>query len=118
MKKLLLIFLLFVVPLQATWAGADAYCQKVQDPFIMLCYDSAQEIHVGANSDEDESTSTTVRANHGVHSCHVCGVPLIGVSHTDSLFPSSNFTYQVVETRHPLAMISHRPERPQWSDVA
>lgn len=117
MQKLLLLFLLFVAPLQATWAGVDAYLSE-HAPFVLVCHDDMQETHVDTTSSDDKSTVNTTSANHGVHSCHICCMPLIVASHINTLLPASNLVHQLVEPRYPLAMINDRPERPQWSDVA
>tara|TARA_R100000306_G_C4381917_1_gene145593 strand:+ start:4258 stop:4611 length:354 start_codon:yes stop_codon:yes gene_type:complete len=117
MKKLLLLFMLVMLPLQSSWAIVGVYCQSEQSLYVTPCYDDAQETLVDASGGEDENTSTTAKADH-VHSCHGYCMPLIGVSHTGTFLPSSSLAHRFIDSRPPLATISERPERPKWSDVA
>lgn len=116
MKKLLLLFMLVMLPLQASWGIVSGYCQPEQTACITPCYYDVQEAFVEASSGDD-NTPTTANAEHDAHSCHVYCMSLIGVSHTNTFLPSSSSARQVVETRHLLATINERPERPQWSGV-
>jgi hypothetical protein len=118
MKKLLLLFMLVMLPLQASWGVVSGYCQPEQSPCVTPCYYDVQEIFVEANSNGDDNTPSKANIEHDAHSCHVYCMPLIGVSHTNTFAPSSSSARQVVQTRHLLATINERPERPQWSDVA
>lgn len=119
MKKLLLLFMLVMLPLQASWGIVGMYCQPEQFACVAPCYGGAQEVLVDASSDGDEEdTSTRANADHGVHSCHVYCMPLIGVSHTGTFLPSSSLAHRFIESRPLLATLNERPERPQWSDVA
>src|SRR3546814_13759654 len=71
MKKLLLLFILVMLPLQASWGVVSVYCQPEQSACVTPCYGDAQEVLVDASSDGDEDTSATANANPNVHSCHV-----------------------------------------------
>lgn len=118
MKKLLLLFMLVMLPLQASWGVVSVYCQPEQSACVTPCYGDVQEAFFDTASSGDDNTPTKANVEHDAHFCHAYCMPLMGVSHTNTFEPSSGLAHRLVETRHPIATLNERPERPQWSDVA
>ncbi|MEC4722241.1 hypothetical protein RY831_24050 [Noviherbaspirillum sp. CPCC 100848] len=114
MKKLFLIFLLFVMPLQASWAVVAAYCQPETEVTAKHFghHEHQQEHHhaqVGQDSDED---STALKISdcadcHGLYSGMV--VYSLDTPHAGPVAgPPVNATSQFISTA------SSRPEKPKW----
>jgi len=117
MKKFFLLLLLFVLPLQMSWAAASAYCLHEEGK-------AAQ--HLGHHShqhkaDADKQASADKQAKGQPHSdCNVCH----GIGHAwlpaSASMPVFDTASNAIDTSSPL-YISHIPDgpkRPDWSPVA
>lgn len=119
-KKILIILMLFVMPLQATWAMAAAYCQHEEDVTPVhfghheheYDHDHEDEHEHVQNSDEaKQNTSGLVQID--VHDCH---------GHTAGLLlaafeiPLESFTEgpPIFDTSLNAPGVVALPERPQW----
>lgn len=72
MKKLFLIFLLMVLPLQYSWAAAAAYCQHEKEPVTHFGHHSHQhEVETSSEAPEDGRDLAQVHSDCGV--CQFAG---------------------------------------------
>ena len=123
MKKLLLLFMLALLPLQASWGVVGLYCQSGQPVCSTPCDSEGQQA-----SDDITTSAITTSADgnafdeggvkHNVHSCHVYCAPFISVQHANTPQIPSDIAHQFLEMRHFSGTLGERPERPQWSNVA
>lgn len=113
-KKLFVIFLLLVMPLQASWAVVATYCQHEQDVTAQhLGHHEHAHEHDSDASDKDSSNKRGADA----HDCHGHTVGLLVIPFTLSL----NLPSAVIPQSSPSRLasgLSSPPERPQWPLVA
>lgn len=113
-KKLFLIFLLFVMPLQASWAVVAAYCQPETEVTAKHFghHEHQHEHHhaqAGQDSDEDSQDFKTSDCLdcHGLYSGMV-------VSNFDTPHAPPLAGPPVYATSQFLSASSSRPEKPKW----
>lgn len=86
-KKLILIFLLFIVPLQFAWAAAGAYCQHEQETSSMHFGHHAHS-HDGKH-DAADSKAKVSKVHLDCSSCHATANAILISSATFTLRPSA-----------------------------
>ena len=118
MKKLLLLFMLALLPLQASWGVMGLYCQPGQPVCSTPCYSEGKQTSDDITTSADGDAFDEEGVKHNVHSCHVYCAPFISVSYANTPQTLFSVTRRFVETRHLSGILSERPERPQWSNVA
>lgn len=114
MKKIVLIFLLALLPLQASWGVVSAYVVQVHEICPPTCSE-AQEAQA-EGSDKHSSKHVTVH-----HEDHFCGLHALGIDATYSPrdIPFSSFIVaQVDEPQLIRQTLIERPERPKWAASA
>ncbi|MDQ3261852.1 MAG: hypothetical protein M3Q00_13935 [Pseudomonadota bacterium] len=118
-RRLAVVFLLLLVPLQLSWAAVTAYCEHET---------KAASHHIGhhehkhqadqSNTHDDPasgSKSSNFDADCGI--CHAgCSMALCGeIAAAD--FAGTNVVFARPPTFH-LTLISSKPERPKWLGLA
>ncbi len=118
MKKFLLIFMLVMLPLQASWGVVSMYCQPEREICIELCYSEAQEAHVYLSDESEQTASPSGFLSQYEHSCQGSAASIISSAH--QIIPSlpTSLALQFHEALLSLPTYSERPERPQWLFVA
>lgn len=118
MKKLLLIFMLVMLPLQTTWAVVGTYCQQKQESCADACDSRVQEEPAYSVLSVDQAGSAPAALEHQEHSCQAPVVPLMSsfVRLVPSFGPSPVPLFH--EALLSLPTFSERPERPQWRFLA
>ena len=113
-KKLLVIFLLVLLPIQFCWAVAAAYCQHEQG--TTTHFGHHEHKHEAAQSDDDGSQNSlgTVQAHADCVSCHgtMAAITLIALP-LQPYVPAviaDDFNVVTIKTISP-----DRPERPKWA---
>jgi hypothetical protein len=113
MTRILLIFLLTMLPLQMTWAVAAVYC--VHESSASVTHVGHHE-HEHETSSDDESTPTSLLAADA--DCGVCQLGHVGVLHAPpDLMPLSAFAPDYARSNTDLlsSVRPERPERPKWA---
>lgn len=118
LKRLILIVMLTLVPLQASWAVVGAYCGPVQVGCIDPCYPANPEQQVYSTDVAKQSAATSGMLDHYEHSCHASPAFLISSSHETIPVRISNLAPRFPEATLSLGMLSERPDRPQWLSLA
>jgi hypothetical protein len=115
MTRLLLIFLLTMLPLQMTWAVAAVYCVHESSVSVKHIGHHEHE-HDHEASNEDKSASTSLLAADA--DCGVCQLGHVGVPHippdtmpVNALAPD----YARGNTDLLSSVRPERPERPKWA---
>ena len=108
MRRLLLIFLLTVLPLQASWAAVCAYCPA----------QCILESENGATSEEQSGDASGLAADGDCGCCQLGGVGIAAslaesriVAPAHSLVASNGNTFLT-------SIRPDRPERPKWTRAA
>jgi hypothetical protein len=110
MRRLVAIFLLMMLPLQAIWAASAPYCQHESD---------ASGQHVGHHQ-PDHPTGDQSDDAAGTHSdCHVCHGGTVLTHEVPVMQVLQTASEPVLAAVHGLpAPPNDRPERPQWPALA
>lgn len=109
-KKLFVIFLLLVMPLQASWAVVASYCQHEQD---VTAQHFGHHEHAHEHHDEASDKDSSSKRGADAHDCHGHTVGLLVTPFTLSL----NLPSAVIPQSSPSRLtsgLSSPPERPQW----
>lgn len=112
LKRLFFILLMLIVPLQATWAAASAYCQHEQ---------GAATQHVGHHAhqhqaaDKDKSGGAPQAGFHA--DCAFCHLGCVGVVASSPDTPSITAASPAVspEISFLPSIFLEGPERPKWA---
>lgn len=114
MKKFLLIFMLVMLPLQASWGVVSMYCQPEREICVDPCYSEAQEQRVYLSDGSEQTGSPSGALDHYEHSCHAPTASITSSSPHTIPSLSSSLALQFPEALLSLPTLSERPERPQW----
>lgn len=114
MKKLLLLFMLALLPLQASWAVVSMYCQQEQEVCVVNCYSNDQEQRAYLIDDSKQTTSTSGFLDQHEHSCQGSAASFILSSQQPTPSFSSSLTPQFHDVLLSLPIFTERPERPKW----
>jgi hypothetical protein len=121
MRRWLLVFLLFVLPLQFAWAGAAGYCQHEQEAKAWHLghhsHEHADPQDATAAPDADGDTAAPLGLDHGDCSvCHLgCAKPFASVMVDGTLDLRQHFA-SVTPAWH-AALGADRIDRPNWARV-
>ncbi len=118
MKKFLLIFMLVMLPLQASWGVVSMYCQPESEICIEPCYSEVQEPRVYLIDGSQQDASSSGFLSQYEHSCQGSAAPFIPSAHQTIPSLSASSVVQFPEAILSLSTYSERPERPQWLFVA
>lgn len=114
LNRLILIVMLALVPLQASWAVVSMYCGPEQVGCIDPCYPTNPEQQVYSTDVAKQSAPTSGMLDHYEHSCHASPAFLISSSHETTFLHISNLAPRFPEATLSLGMLAERPDRPQW----
>ena len=123
MKKLLLILLLVILPIQYAWSMAAVYCgheQSREHPASHFGHHGHQH-HALAGDDEDGGSNDRQPGKTKVHSdCEVChhAVQASVLDQHDLAVPPTTTAYAPPACRCYLSHIAEGPPRPNWLLVA
>lgn len=121
MKKLVLLLLLFVLPLQMSWAAASAYCLHEEGKAAQhLGHHSHQHKASAGDEPQPDAAGKDLKAKAKAHSdCNVCH----GIGHAwlppGASMPVFDMASLAIDTSSFL-YVSHIPDgpkRPDWSPV-
>lgn len=121
MKKFLLIFMLLMLPLQASWGVVSMYCQPDREICVEACDSGGQEPRVDLIDVSKQISSTSTGLDQHEHSCQAPAASITSSAHQTIPSLSSSLTLQFQEALLSLPTFSERPERPerpQWLFVA
>jgi hypothetical protein len=118
-KKLLLIFLLAVLPLQYAWAAAAVYCQheQEQEHSMHVGHHSHQHDEVQVDADDKPGDTASLEVDTDCVTCHGGAVGIATVP-----FASPPYKPLVAANAAQASLLASplplRPERPKWSLAA
>lgn len=118
MKKILLIVLLTILPIQYAWSMAAVYCQHEQGKVTHFGHHGHQH-QVQADDQSDHGTPSKAKANaHG--DCEVChhAVQASVLDHVAVAAPAAASGYAAPSYFLYLSHIAEGPPRPNWLLVA
>ncbi|MFM2085486.1 MAG: hypothetical protein RLZZ237_355 [Pseudomonadota bacterium] len=121
MKKFFLLLLLFVLPLQMSWAAASAYCQHEEGKAAQHLGHHSHQHKAGSDKQADKQASIDKQAKGQPHSdcnvCHGIGHAWLPVSASMPVFDTAS---NAIDTASPfyISHIPDGPKRPDWSPVA
>lgn len=118
MKRLLVIFMLVVIPLQLSWAAAAVYCEHETNP-TTVHFGHHEHKHIASADEVKADASKSAAAVDGdCTSCHLGGiailsmlVPAIALDLVSA--PSIIAGNSLLASSRP-----SRPERPKWAVAA
>lgn len=122
MRRLLAIFLLILLPLQAAWVAAAPYCGHEPSAAVehMGHHQHEHEAHDAAPATADSGTAQDMLAGWvdlDCHSCHGFGSAMVQVSRAVGVAPDQPRYSQDIALQSLQPPLS-RPERPQWQPLA
>lgn len=113
-KRLLFVLLMLILPLQAVWAAASAYCQHEQGTATQHF---GHHAHQHQAADKSDSGNIPASGFHG--DCAFCHLGAVGVA-TSSLDvpPCAPASLAVsLENNLLLSIFLEGPERPKWASA-
>lgn len=118
MKRLLVIFMLVVMPLQLSWAVAAVYCEHEVNP-TTVHFGHHEHKHIASADEAKTDGSKSAAAVDGdCTSCHLGGIAILTMP-TPGL-AMDLVSAPLVTNGHSLLASSRpaRPERPKWTVAA
>jgi cytochrome c553 len=112
-KKLLLILLLTILPLQYSWAAAAVYCQHGQEHSKHFGHHGHQH-QAQAKVDDNSGDGSSIKLHADCVTCHGGTVGIMAMPFESQAYKPS-VTSNVANTRFPVSPLPPRPERPKWS---
>ena len=113
-RKLFIIFILFLVPLQVSWASVVSYCQH--ESGVAANHTGHHDVSADHGVDS-AATDSAISTHSDCGACHIgCLVAQVGKTHhfAEGAVESPAFTYDLRFSSPP----AHRLERPQWPHLA
>lgn len=117
MKRLLIILMFLIVPLQLSWAAAAAYCEHETNPSTVH-FGHHEHKHI-ASADEKADTSKSAAAVDGdCTTCHLGGIAILSMP--VPMMALDLISAPSIIGGNPLLASSRpsRPERPKWANAA
>jgi hypothetical protein len=115
-KKILLILLLTILPIQYAWSMAAVYCQHEQGTTTHFGHHGHQhQAQVGDDTDDGKPAKSKV---HG--DCEVChhAVQASVLDDSNVAAPATGYRYAAPVSPQYLSYIAEGPPRPNWLLVA
>lgn len=116
MKKFLLLILLAILPLQASWGVVGIYCQQVEQVCVGIdCDNDKEESSIPAIERQESVTQAPKVMDQSDHSCNGQTATTLTSSAQHLVPPStSDLALRSHEAQLSLPILAERPERPQW----
>jgi hypothetical protein len=116
MRRFFIIFLLLVLPFQASWAAVATYCQHETDVKVQHMGHHAHEHEEAASHAAADPQAPTV--DNDCAACHMFSASVIVMP--QALFATQSITGQGIISSADFTQILRptRPERPKWSRAA
>lgn len=114
MKRFIFIFLLVLLPLQASWGVVSVYATQEHDS----CSPTCSEAQMVQAKDGDQDSSTTPSAHHEDRFCGLHALGIVETGPPQGISFSSDVAPRVQESRLALQIFIERPERPKWNASA
>ncbi len=118
MKRLLIIFMLIVVPLQLSWAAAAVYCEHESKPKTVH-FGHHEHKHIASAAEIKSDASKSAAAIDGdCTSCHLGGIAILAMP--APALALNLLSAPAIATGNSL-LASSRPsrlERPKWAVIA
>lgn len=108
MRRLLIILLLTLLPIQSGWAAMCAYCPD----------DCVSESSTGATSDEVRNDAAGLDNDDECSRCHLGGVGIAASLAAARIFPPPNKLASWDRSAFLDSGQADRPERPNWTRAA
>ncbi|WP_366144130.1 DUF2946 family protein [Candidatus Accumulibacter sp. ACC012] len=112
-KRLVLILLLVVAPLQAAWGLAGGYCPHDERSADTQHFGHHVHEHQAANQNDDVDSAATVSDTDCI-SCHL-GCVGVAISPAPVLLSTPASSAVAPPARFPLSVFLQGPERPNWA---
>ncbi|OBV37011.1 cation efflux protein, CzcI family [Janthinobacterium psychrotolerans] len=121
MKKFFLLLLLFVLPLQMSWAAASAYCLHEEGKAAQhLGHHSHQHKASADDEPQPDDAGKDLKAKAKPHGdcnvCHGIGHAWLPPGATMPVFDSASLTIDSIFSLY-VSHIPDGPKRPDWSPV-
>ncbi len=119
MRRKIIIFLMFLLPMQFSWAAVSAYCEH-EAQVASKHIGHHDHKHQSKPSNTDDSAGSESKSSNFDADCGVCHAGcLVALSDVTVLldFVSADVTFLRPLTRH-LPWFSAKPERPKWLRLA
>lgn len=118
MKRLLIIFMLIVVPLQLSWAAAAVYCEHESNPKTVHFGHHEHEHIASADEIKTDAEKSVAALDGDCTSCHLGGIAILALP-APALMPDVLSAPSITAGNSLLASSrSSRPERPKWAVAA
>ncbi|MES2299395.1 MAG: cation efflux protein, CzcI family [Pseudomonadota bacterium] len=111
MKRLFLIFLITMLPLQMSWAVASSYCEHENGKAAQHLGHHEHKHQASGDKQPSKSKLGMVDADCGY--CHHCCANIIATPHTSLPVPFAA-TQVAFEPHRYISPISDAPSRPNW----
>lgn len=119
MKRILLILLLAILPLQASWGVVSTYCQQEEQGCIGVgCYNNEQGSPIHFIEGQEPITQFSTSVDQFDHSCHTQVSEVTSSVHGVVSPSSSRLTFFSHKPQFSVPTLTERPERPQWPSLA
>ncbi|ATQ77150.1 hypothetical protein CR152_23500 [Massilia violaceinigra] len=112
MRRLLIILLLFVFPLQVSWAAASAYCGH--EPAATVAHPGHHQHAPDNHADPDDSP---FGFDIDCGDCHFTSVGITGTSGDGNVPPPTSYA-DAADAACLATLRPARPERPKWQRAA
>jgi hypothetical protein len=116
MRRLILVFLLMILPLQVSWAAVCAYCPDAC--VIETSADSEADSGPEAEPDDSAKADTISLGDSDCTSCCLGGIGVASRGADTAVVKVRAASPQFIATVLVTSIRPDRPERPKWSHAA
>lgn len=114
MRRLFIIFMLLIFPLQVSWAAASAYCAHEPSPTVSH---PGHHQHVDNDNDHAGHEHSQYGLDQDCGDCHFTSVGITTTTSGDIAPPPTAYAHATDPARFG-ALRPTRPERPKWQGPA
>ncbi len=116
MRRFLILFLLFVLPLQVSWAAVATYC-KHESGAAAQHFGHHEHAHQ-AKQPEPAKDPSTLTVDNDCVACHLAGAGMLPLAFLSMPFELPQAEQFSASNNHRSHLLPDRPERPQWMRAA
>lgn len=118
MKRLILLIIISLLPLQASWAVANAYCPPTSIGYVDDRSFNLQETKAPSYDEVKKADTSSEMSGHSDYACHASCAFLSSSSHYPPPPLASDSGPDLRQDAMKQRALNERPERPQWLPLA
>lgn len=118
MKRLILLIIFSMLPLQASWAVVDVYCPPMSVGYVDDRSFILEETKAPSYGEVKKADTSSEMSGHSDYVCHASCAFLLSSSHSPPPPLASDSGPDLRQAAMKQRALNERPERPQWLPLA